>query len=186
MKQHEFVLILFLSAAALIALLFYYFYSTSTEAPLEGETGVAHPGKKRFIFLLLWGFSLLVLLSITIPKSPYFLFADKTPSQVVYVAARQYNFIMSYKAIDSKKPAGESIIEIPSGEPVEFRVTSIDVTHGFAIYNQRAELVTQTQAMPGYVNRLRWEFPEPGEYNILCLEYCGQAHPFMRGSFIVK
>ncbi|MBS1485974.1 MAG: hypothetical protein JST43_00190 [Bacteroidetes bacterium] len=129
---------------------------------------------------------MIILLLVTIPKSPYFLFTGENPSKVVYVAAKQYSFTLSSSAIDPQNPVSTEAIELPAGQPVEFRVTSLDVNHGFGIYNERAELVTQTQAMPGYVNRLRWEFTEPGTYNILCLEFCGAAHSFMRTTFTVK
>ena len=62
------------------------------------------------------------------------------------------------------------------GEPVEFRVTSADVNHGFGIYDESLRLLAQTQAMPGYTNRLRFTFQKPGKYRILCLEYCGLGH----------
>lgn len=61
-------------------------------------------------------------------------------------------------------------------QEVEFHVTSADVNHGFALYRNKTQLLTQTQAMPGYVNKLRYRFTEPGEYEVLCLEYCGVAH----------
>jgi cytochrome c oxidase subunit 2 len=66
--------------------------------------------------------------------------------------------------------------ELVAGQPVEFRVTSADVNHGFGIYDDSLRLLAQTQAMPGYVNRLIYTFTEPGTYKILCLEYCGLAH----------
>ena len=66
------------------------------------------------------------------------------------------------------------------GQLVEFEVTALDVNHGFAIYRGKSEVVAQTQAMPGYVNRLQVRFTEPGEYEVLCLEYCGLAHHGMR------
>ncbi|MBS1668376.1 MAG: hypothetical protein JST58_13450 [Bacteroidetes bacterium] len=80
----------------------------------------------------------------------------------------------------------ESSIELPVNKVVEFRVTSFDVNHGFAIYDQSNKLIAQTQAMPGYVNRLRWKFTEPGNYTIFCLEFCGMGHQIMRSSFTVK
>lgn len=126
-----------------------------------------------------------IFASVTIPKSPYYLFANETPNKVVHVLAMQFMFLMSEKAIDPKNPSGEAI-ELSANELVEFRVTSLDVNHGFAIYNEANRLITQTQAMPGYVNRLRYKFEEPGSYEILCLEYCGMAHQVMRSSFIVK
>lgn len=60
--------------------------------------------------------------------------------------------------------------------PVEFHVTSADINHGFAIYDAEMRLVAQTQAMPGYTNKLRYTFNKKGIYKILCLEYCGVAH----------
>ena len=72
------------------------------------------------------------------------------------------------------------------GKPVEFQVTSTDVNHGFGIYNPAMEMVTQTQAMPGYVNRLQLPFTAPGTYHILCLEYCGLVHHQMMTDLVVK
>ncbi|MCZ2140369.1 MAG: hypothetical protein LC096_03165 [Bacteroidia bacterium] len=184
MKNHEFILTLFLASAVLIGALFYYIYSSSLKPKSENE-GIQNPTQKRYFFFLVYIAVFAILFSITIPKSPYYLFADKAPDKVVYVAAKQFMFVLSEQAIDAKNPKSEKIV-IQSGKPVEFRVTSLDVNHGFAIYNSKAELVTQTQAMPGYVNRLRWVFNEPGTYNILCLEFCGSAHAYMRSSFIVK
>ncbi|HJW56974.1 MAG TPA: hypothetical protein VJ577_17035 [Burkholderiaceae bacterium] len=61
-------------------------------------------------------------------------------------------------------------------QPVEFRVSSADVNHGFAIYDPGMHIVAQTQAMPGYTNKLHYTFDKKGTYKILCLEYCGIAH----------
>jgi hypothetical protein len=38
------------------------------------------------------------------------------------------------------------------------------VNLGFAIYDPDFEIVAQTQAMPGYINVLRYTFTEPGTY----------------------
>lgn len=69
---------------------------------------------------------------------------------------------------------------VKAGELVEFEVTATDVNHGFAIYRDKHTMVAQAQAMPGYVNRLQMRFTEPGDYEVLCLEYCGLAHHNMR------
>lgn len=67
------------------------------------------------------------------------------------------------------------------GQLVEFEVTAADVNHGFAIYTpDKSRLLIQTQAMPGYTNKLQLRFDEPGDYEVLCLEYCGLAHHAMR------
>lgn len=65
---------------------------------------------------------------------------------------------------------------VAANQPVEFRVTSTDINHGFGIYDNDMHLVAQTQAMPGYTNTLRHTFTKDGTYKILCMEYCGIAH----------
>jgi len=69
---------------------------------------------------------------------------------------------------------------VKAGQLVEFEVTATDVNHGFAIYKDKSHVVAQAQAMPGYVNKLQVRFTEPGDYEVLCLEYCGLAHHGMR------
>lgn len=75
--------------------------------------------------------------------------------------------------------------EVKAGQPVEFDVTSKDVNHGFGIYDANMKVVTQTQAMPGYTNKLYYTFTKQGKYKILCLEYCGVAHHYMMTDFEV-
>ena len=74
---------------------------------------------------------------------------------------------------------------VPAGVPVEFRLTSADVNHGFGVYDPDDRLITQVQVMPGRTQRLVHTFDEPGTYRILCLEYCGLAHHGMVGQFEV-
>jgi len=74
---------------------------------------------------------------------------------------------------------------IEAGVPVEFRVTSADVNHGFGIYDEDGRLLAQTQAMPGITNRLVHTFARPGRYRVLCLEYCGLVHHGMSAEFEV-
>ncbi len=75
---------------------------------------------------------------------------------------------------------------VPVGKPVEFVVTSVDVNHGFGIYNEQGQLLTQVQAMPGYENRLIYQFDEAGTYKILCLELCGNVHHLMKADLTVE
>jgi cytochrome c oxidase subunit II len=72
------------------------------------------------------------------------------------------------------------------GELVEFEVTASDVNHGMAIYQNKTRMIAQAQAMPGYVNKLQVRFTEPGDYEVLCLEYCGLAHHGMRAVIKVR
>jgi cytochrome c oxidase subunit 2 len=76
--------------------------------------------------------------------------------------------------------------EIAVGVPVAFDVTSADVNHGFVIYSPEGRIVTQTQSMPGYTNRLIYSFSESGTYTIRCLELCGVPHDVMTTQLVVK
>lgn len=74
---------------------------------------------------------------------------------------------------------------LKAGSDVEFRVTSADVNHGFAIYSPDGHILSQTQAMPGYTNKLIYTFSQPGTYTIQCLEYCGMGHEPMKSTIEV-
>lgn len=74
---------------------------------------------------------------------------------------------------------------VKAGTPVEFQVTADDVNHGFAVYDSDLVLLTQTQAMPGYINKVTYTFDKPGKYQIMCLEYCGLTHHSMTAELTV-
>lgn len=126
----------------------------------------------------LWFWALIVVgvaaAGFTLPMMPYPR-AEAAPgdAQVITATGRQWEWRLSAATVKA-------------GQPVEFRVTSEDVNHGFAIYNDKLQVVAQTQAMPGYINRLSYTFTEPGRYRILCLEYCGLVHHDMAAEFVVK
>jgi cytochrome c oxidase subunit II len=69
--------------------------------------------------------------------------------------------------------------KLPAGKPIVFAVTSRDVNHGFGIYDPDLKMLTQVQAMPGYINKVYYTFSKAGTYKIMCLEYCGLAHHIM-------
>lgn len=185
MDRQYLMLVLFIVLAVLIMIVFYAVYRSS-HAEEKGTGGMTTPSRKRFLFFLSLAVAVAALLSVTLPRSPYFVYANDTPSGVVEVSARQFSFEMSYRPSDADSAESSQPIELPLNQMVEFRVSSVDVNHGLGIYNEKAELVAQTQAMPGYINKLRWKFDKPGDYNILCLEFCGVSHAFMRASFKVK
>jgi cytochrome c oxidase subunit 2 len=74
---------------------------------------------------------------------------------------------------------------VPAGAKVRFDVTSIDVNHGFGLYDPNGHLIGSVQAMPGYRNELDLTVGEAGVYRIRCLELCGLNHSTMEGSFTV-
>ena len=72
-------------------------------------------------------------------------------------------------------------VQVPVGRPVTFRITSMDVTHGFEIAGTNAN----TMVVPGYVSQLTYTFKEPGERLVVCNEYCGLGHHTMQAKVIV-
>ncbi len=72
-------------------------------------------------------------------------------------------------------------IEIPAESEVTFYVTSRDVIHSFTVVGTN----TNTMVIPGEVSAMTVEFDEPGEYGIVCNEYCGAGHHDMEGELIV-
>lgn len=74
------------------------------------------------------------------------------------------------------------VIRVPAGKPVHFRMTSPDVLHGFQVVGTNANVMV----VPGYVTELTLTFPTPGEYLLLCNEYCGLSHHLMSGKLIVE
>jgi cytochrome c oxidase subunit 2 len=74
---------------------------------------------------------------------------------------------------------------VKAGREVEFRLTSRDVNHSFAVYTMAGELLFQVQVMPGRTQTYVHTFEQPGDYRILCLEYCGVDHDAMQADLVV-
>ncbi len=75
-----------------------------------------------------------------------------------------------------------TVVRIPAGRPVTFRITSADVLHGFQVVGTNVNLTVA----PGYVSEVTTRFDTPGEYLVVCNEYCGLAHHLMQGSIVVE
>lgn len=178
-------LTVFLLAGVFIVGVFVWVART-TSIPRDADTAAAYR-LRRILFLSATAL-VLVVLGFTLPQSPY-ASNDGAPDRLVYATAMQFAFIYSTDPVTSREDLGTvetiSELDIPAGGTVEFRVSSLDVNHNFAIYSESGVLVGQVQAMPGYVNRLRLKIDEPGRYTVLCLEYCGLAHHVMSSAFTV-
>jgi cytochrome c oxidase subunit 2 len=114
---------------------------------------------------------LLGSLAATIGHTPWNASA-KAGRQLVTVTALQYGFKLSTTTMHV-------------GRQVEFHLRSIDVNHGFAVFDPDGTFVAQAQMVPGYDTTLRLTFTTPGKYVIRCFEYCGIGHAGMVGEFKV-
>ena len=73
-------------------------------------------------------------------------------------------------------------IRVPAGSRVHFTATSKDVVHGLFIPG----VDVNAMLLPGQVTHVEARFDTPGEYPIICHEYCGIAHHTMAGTIIVE
>jgi cytochrome c oxidase subunit 2 len=76
--------------------------------------------------------------------------------------------------------------QVAAGTHVRFDVSSVDVNHGFGLYDPQGHLIGSVQAMPGYHNQLDLTLRGPGVYRIRCFEFCGLHHSTMDGQFTVS
>lgn len=136
-----------------------------------------------------WGLTivLVILLLVTLRFLPYPQDQGK-PAEVVTVVGAQWVWQMAPGALNQspKSFTGQNQITLPVNKKIEFIVTSVDVNHGFGIYNSEGVLLAQTQAMPGYDNKLEYRFTQKGVYKVLCMEYCGIGHPIMDATIQVQ
>ncbi|MCP4169122.1 MAG: cytochrome c oxidase subunit II [Chloroflexi bacterium] len=73
-------------------------------------------------------------------------------------------------------------IRIPEGSHLTMYLTSRDVQHGFNVIGTNINVMV----IPGQVSRVEHHFEKPGEYWMICHEYCGLNHQTMSGSIIVE
>jgi cytochrome c oxidase subunit 2 len=73
-------------------------------------------------------------------------------------------------------------IRVPAGSTVHFWATSKDVVHGLLIPRHNINVMV----LPGQIAHAQARFDTPGEYPIICHEYCGIAHHTMAGKIIVE
>ena len=114
---------------------------------------------------------LVAILAATIAFTPYGRSAGKD-AQIVDVQGLQFAWVIP-------------VAPIKAGRQVEFRLTSKDVNHSFAVYTAGGELLFQVQVMPGRTQTYVYTFHKPGTYQVLCLEYCGVGHTNMKSELKV-
>ncbi len=73
-------------------------------------------------------------------------------------------------------------IRVPAGSTVHFWATSKDVVHGLFIPHANVNVML----LPGQIAHAEARFDKPGEYPIICHEYCGIAHHTMTAKVIVE
>lgn len=75
------------------------------------------------------------------------------------------------------------VIQAEVGKPLNLKLTSDDVVHGFAVAQMEMESV---DVLPGKVTDVTLIFDKPGIYTFFCTRWCGLNHWRMRGTIEVS
>lgn len=183
--QQSAALISFCGGVLIVCIVLFLILTSSRDEDKYAAKNKVYKIRGTYFWILT--ISLVVVLFISLRFVPYPQIQNE-PEMDVTVVGMQWFWKMSVG--DSKETpvafTGSDEIDLPVNKTVRFIVRSGDVNHGFGIYNNDGVLLAQTQAMPQYRNELVYQFKDPGEYEILCLEYCGMPHAFMVGKIHVK
>ncbi len=105
---------------------------------------------------------------------------SKKGEMTINVTARQFAFEFSYP-----EPGGKYIVSpdlyLAKGQPVVFKLRSLDVIHSFFVPNFSEKL----DAVPGITTTLRVTPTATGTFPVECTELCGAGHSLMRAAAIV-
>lgn len=182
----NFTIVLFTVLAIPVALFVFVFlcYSMIVFRVKERPTEDALPMKPRpmlqigwlgvtsvlCLFLIIWGLFAFYQETVAAPVNPL----------VVQVTGQQWTWTFNYPQYGVSSQG--QVLELPVNRPVQFRVTSKDVLHGFAIRS----LGVRVDANPGEVTSTSVTTPtQIGQYPVNCVELCGLYHSYMWSSLKV-
>lgn len=78
-----------------------------------------------------------------------------------------------------------SVTELPVNHPIEFNITSSDVSHGLTIFDDGGNVVVKATVVPGETASVRHVFTKPDTYPVGCMLYCGMGHDGMKSGLTV-
>lgn len=114
-------------------------------------------------FLVVLGVSLHLVTAETIPWKPVDLNREDYKADKVFeISIKDHQFIL---------PSDTLVIN--SGDLVQFKVLSDDLTYGFGLFKQDNSMLFQMQVVPGHMNDILWKFNKPEVLTIRSTEYSG-------------
>jgi cytochrome c oxidase subunit II len=113
------------------------------------------------VFVLVWGLGALAAENAS--SSPDPLVVNVTGQQWVWTFAYPGTHVVSQE------------LYLPENREVEFRITSVDVTHGFWVAN----FGVQVDANPGVITTIHTTPDALGSFIVRCEQFCGLNHAFM-------
>ncbi|MCU1363758.1 MAG: cytochrome c oxidase, subunit [Acidimicrobiaceae bacterium] len=113
------------------------------------------------VFVLVWGLGALAAENGSSSSNPL----------VVNVTGQQWVWTFSYPGTHVVSDE----LYLPENREVEFRVTSLDVTHGFWLVN----MGVQVDANPDVITTIHTTPDKLGVFEVRCEQFCGLNHAFM-------
>ena len=98
-------------------------------------------------------------------------------AMLVNVTERQFTFEFSYPEAGGKQIVSPELY-LPKGDPVVFKLRSLDVIHSFFV----PQFSEKIDAVPGITTTLRVTPTRIGSYPAECTELCGAGHSLMRAA----
>jgi cytochrome c oxidase subunit 2 len=135
------------------------------------------------VFIVLIGYMMLTM-GNTIPVSTERIDATKVRTEGDFANPRVEQVGNEYVAYVQAFAFGylPAEMKFKAGRKVTFYITSPDVQHSFQIANTNINV----QVIPGEIAKVSYTFKQPGEYRIICNEYCGIGHANMISKLIVE
>jgi cytochrome c oxidase subunit 2 len=95
-------------------------------------------------------------------------------THVVEVTGQQ--FAWTFATVENGKKIQTNELYVPVGQPVSFKVKSLDVIHDFWVPQWRLKV----DAVPGITTGYTLTPSRTGTFQVVCAELCGIGHAFMR------
>jgi len=96
----------------------------------------------------------------------------KIPKDAIIVKVHARMWKWSFEYDNGKK---SDTLVVPLNKPVALEMTSQDVIHSFYVPAFRVK----EDVVPGKITHMWFIAEEPGEYDVMCAEYCGLRHSYM-------
>ena len=159
----------FVYAVAVYSLVAWRHKGNHDEPPPDGAPQRGN-GPMTVLWLCLSTFLVVVLLfwGITVWSSQQVVHPNTLQ---VNVTGQQWVWTYSYPGTGVETRT----LELPVNRPVQFNVTSVDVTHGF----WPAALGVQVDANPNVITVIRTTPNKLGSFTVQCSQLCGLYHAFM-------
>ena len=103
---------------------------------------------------------------------------QQPPADAIEVYGVGKQWMWKFQHVGGQREINE--LHVPVGRPVKLLLRSQDVIHSFYVPAFRVK----QDVLPGRLTVVWFNATKPGQYYLMCAEYCGTAHSRMRGRVV--